>query len=156
MMSMVVVVWKICLNKGWVKMYIAINKGPCPLSNIMVYCISLNYSMYEIFATFTVIANQWKCYAVKMDFIIEMYRKRANQWNVSCCEITDNFMQWIIHEVQYTVGDHISLIFWNRLCMWYPPDNTTYLHYNWIWHVWMSLIHSIITNSETFIKCQIT
>ncbi len=41
------------------------------------YCTSWNNSLHEIFTIVTVWANQWQFYAVEMEFIIEIYRNRA-------------------------------------------------------------------------------
>ncbi len=59
-------------------------------------------------------ANQWKFHAVKMDFIIEIYRKKAQSVKISCTKMTGNLKSvWIScskNFMNYSI--HFVVIVW--------------------------------------------
>ncbi len=55
--------------------YIGAFRSPSYPSGLSVLLFPWKYSLYEMFAIFTVTANKWNIHAEKMEFILEICRK---------------------------------------------------------------------------------
>ncbi len=77
-----------CLHiYGWIKQHITV-------LHESIHCMTFSI-------IFTVRANLWKFHAVKRDFIIDIYRKRARSVKIPCSEITCNLKSVKFHVVNF-------------------------------------------------------